>query len=87
MSPLYKKDDSSLVSNYRLISLLSALSKVMEKLFVNIFLTFFFINMQLLVYNQVLYMATLPLTNLLIFTILFERFYMTVKKSWQFSAM
>ena len=31
VSPLYKKDDSSLVSNYRPISLLSALGKVMEK--------------------------------------------------------
>ena len=32
VSPLYKKDDSSLVSNYRPISLLSALGKVMEKI-------------------------------------------------------
>ena len=39
VSPLYKKDDSSLVSNYRPISLLSALGKV----------TFFIISMQLLV--------------------------------------
>ena len=39
VSPLYKKDDSSLVSNYRPISLLSALGKV----------TFFLISMQLLV--------------------------------------
>ena len=32
MSPLYKKDDSSLVSNYRPISLLSTMGKVIEKI-------------------------------------------------------
>ena len=31
VSPLYKKDDSSLVSNYRPVSLLSTIGKVMEK--------------------------------------------------------
>ena len=31
VSPLYKKDDQSLVSNYRLVSLLSTIGKVMEK--------------------------------------------------------
>ena len=31
MSPLYKKDDPSLVCNYRPISLLSSIGKVMEK--------------------------------------------------------
>ena len=32
MSPLYKKDDPSLVSNYRPISLLNTIGKVMEKI-------------------------------------------------------
>ena len=32
MSPLYKKDDPSLVCNYRPISLLSSIGKVMEKI-------------------------------------------------------
>ena len=32
MSPLYKKDDLSLVCNYRPISLLSSIGKVMEKI-------------------------------------------------------
>ena len=32
MSPLYKKDDPSLVSNYTPISLLNTIGKVMEKI-------------------------------------------------------
>ena len=32
VSPLYKKDDSSLVRNYRPISLLSSIGKVIEKI-------------------------------------------------------
>ena len=32
MSPLYKKDDPSLVCNYRPISLFSSIGKVMEKI-------------------------------------------------------
>ena len=31
MTPIFKKDDPSVVSNYRLISLLSAVGKVLEK--------------------------------------------------------
>ena len=31
VSPIYKKDDPSLVSNYRPISLLTSVGKVMEK--------------------------------------------------------
>ena len=38
VSPLYKKDDPSLACNYRPISLLSTVGKVMEKLFISIFL-------------------------------------------------
>ena len=41
VSPLHKNDDPSLVSNYRPISLLSALGKVMEKMFINICLISF----------------------------------------------
>ena len=41
VSPLRKKDDPSLVGNYRPISLLSAIGKVMEKLFINICLISF----------------------------------------------
>lgn len=41
ISPMYKKDDSYLVSNCRPISLLIALGKVMKKLFINTCLTFF----------------------------------------------
>ena len=40
VSPLYKKDYPSLVSNYRPVSLLSTIGKVMEKIFINIYLTF-----------------------------------------------
>ena len=32
VSPLYKKDDPSIVSNYRPVSLLSTIGKVMEKI-------------------------------------------------------
>ena len=37
VSPLYKKDDPSLVSNYRAISLLSTVGKTMERLYISIF--------------------------------------------------
>ena len=41
VSPLFKKDDPSSVSNYRPISLSNTIGKVMEKLFTNICLTSF----------------------------------------------
>ena len=41
VSPLFKKDDPSSVSNYRPISLLNTIGKVMEKMFTNICLTSF----------------------------------------------
>ena len=41
MSPIHKKNDPSDVSNYRPISLLSTVSKVLEKLCINIFLSSF----------------------------------------------
>ena len=41
VSPLFKKDDPSSVSNYRPISLLNTIGKVMEKLFTNTCLTSF----------------------------------------------
>lgn len=40
VSPLFKKDEPSLVSNYRPISLLSTIGKVMEKLFISTYLIF-----------------------------------------------
>ena len=39
--PLYKKDDPSVVSNCRSISLLSTVRKTMEKLYINIFFNYF----------------------------------------------
>ena len=36
VSPLYKKDDPSLVCNYRPVFLLSTIGKVMEKSFISI---------------------------------------------------
>ena len=40
ITPIFKKDDPSQMSNYRLISLLNTIDKVMEKLFINIFYFF-----------------------------------------------
>ena len=41
ITPIFKKDDPSEISNYRPISLLNTKGKVMEKLFINIFFNFF----------------------------------------------
>ena len=41
VSPLYKKDDPSLVSNYRPVSLLSTIGKVMENIIHNYMFNFF----------------------------------------------
>ena len=41
VSPLFKKDDPLSVSNYRSMSLLNTIGKVMEKMFTNICLTSF----------------------------------------------
>ena len=41
VSPLFKTDDPSSVPNYRPISLLNTVGKVMEKMFTNICLTSF----------------------------------------------
>ena len=41
VSPIHTKNDPSDVSNYRPISLLSTVSKVLEKMYINTFFTFF----------------------------------------------
>ena len=40
ITPIFKKNDPSEISNYRPISLLNTIGKVMEKVFINMFLTF-----------------------------------------------
>ena len=53
MTPIFKKDDTSNVSNYRPISLLNTIGKVMEKLVHKQVFNFFLSNIQFPVFNQV----------------------------------
>ena len=58
-----KKDDPSMISNYRPIALLSTIGKVLEKSFIKTFLTSLVTMKYLRLCNQVLYPGTLLLTN------------------------
>ena len=63
VSPIYKKDYPSVVSNYRPISLLSTVGKVLERI-VNKHIFFFFKNTILQqLYNQVLSQVARPLIS------------------------
>ena len=53
ITPIYKKDDSSDPSNYRPISLLSAVGKVLEKLVHKYVFNFFVTTALLLLFSQV----------------------------------
>ena len=55
-----------MISNYRPIALLSTIGKVLEKSFINTFLTSLVTMKYLRLRNQVLYPGTLLLTNKLI---------------------
>ena len=54
VTPIHKKNDPSDMFNYRPISLLSIVSKVLEKLCINTFLTSFKTITSLQLFNQVL---------------------------------
>ena len=53
VTPIFTKAGPSVVSNYRPISLLSAVDKVLEKLYISIYLTIFVIMKFCLPYSQV----------------------------------
>ena len=56
MTQIFIKDDPSVVSNYIPISLLGAVGKVLEKLYISIYLTIFVIMKFCLPYSQVLFL-------------------------------
>ena len=63
VTPIFKKDDPSVVSNYRHISLLSTVGKVLEKIVLNIYLISFVIITYLRLYSLDLFQVTLQLTS------------------------
>ena len=64
VTPIQQKNDPTDVSNYRPISLLSTIGKVIENWFTNMSSTFFEIMKYLQPYNLVLLKAIPPLINL-----------------------
>ena len=59
VTPIFKKDDPSEMSNYRPISLLSTVGKALEKLLINIVLTSFKKTTLLLPYSLASYLVIL----------------------------
>ena len=80
VTPIFKKEDPSVVSNYRSISLLSAVGKVLEKLYISICLTTFAIMTYCRLYTQDLLPATQQSTSSSIYIILSVNFLTKVKK-------
>ena len=58
VTPIFKKEDPSVVSNYRPISLLSAVGKVLEKMFTSICLISFANTTYYRLYNRDLFQET-----------------------------
>ena len=69
VSPLFKKDDPSSVSNYRPISLLNTIGKVMEKIVHKHMFNFFLDQHAITSLQSGLFQAIPQLTNLSIFII------------------
>ena len=63
VTPIYKKNEPSDVSNYRPISLLSTVGKVLENMCINIYLTFFVKTTPLQLCSQVLFPEILLLIS------------------------
>ena len=87
VSPIHKKNDPSEISNYRPISLLSTVGKVLDKkLFINMYSISFMSIMLLQLYSQVLSLAILQLINWSIYIILSVKLLTREKKSAQYFA-
>ena len=87
VTPIYKKDDKSLPSNYRPISLLSQSAKVMERCVHKYPYNYVISNHILTRCNQALYTATQPLINCYTHTTNFVKRLIMVKRCDLFSVI